>query len=162
MERMHNSLIPILRWFRVLGINLIDQPSASLPSYLYRFLCSIYGCIVFLLHLASQLYLLNLLRKREFYEAVHFMEEVFYNTVTWNMFIDYINVAVCCLGSHLILLFVVRSRWSRLLDAIESCESQLDSKLYTTLRKIAFFGSAYVIAMVIHQHNDILADIICL
>lgn len=159
MEGMHSSLVPILRWLQVLGMNLIDRPSAS---YSYRFLSSIYGLVCFLLHLASQFYMLNMLRNREFYEAVHTMEEIFYDTVSWNMFIDYINVAVCSLGSHLILLFVVRPRWSRLLEAIEDCASQLDSQFFTTLRKICLFGPSYVITMVINQHiDDVFANIFC-
>ena len=147
-SRMSHSITPLLIWLQVIGISLPDHQQSSSSSSCRSSLFSIYGFFCFLLHLASQVYMISLLHNREFYALIMSVEEVKSDTVSWNLFIDFINIAVIGIGSHFLLFFVVRGRWGRLLDAVMSCTPQLDSKFYDRLRKLSIFGSVYVASLV--------------
>lgn len=152
---MSHSITPLLIWLQVIGINLPyhQQSTSSCRSSLF----SIYGFLCFLVHLASQVYMISLLHDRKFYALIMSVEEVNSETVSWNLFIDFINIAVIGIGSHFSLLFIVRGRWGLLLDAVMSCTSQLSSKFYNRLRKISIFGSVYAAFLVFYMDLIIIA-----
>jgi hypothetical protein len=62
-------------------------------------------------------------------------------TSSWNVIIDLVNFTIQGIGGHLILLFVVRPRWTCLIDTFSRLEDQLESKFFIKLRRIALFSA---------------------
>lgn len=153
------SFRPILWWFRLIGIDFIGPEFPFSPWFAYGLLC-------FFLNLVGDLNVLCLLTQPEFYTSI-LGQEVDSTTSSWNLVIDLINHAVHGVGSHLILMVVVRHRWSLLLDALRRCESQLSFRFYEQMRRLCCCGLVFIIItvrealkFVVHLYTSLLLFVI--
>jgi len=143
------SLRPILFWIRCLGIDLLqDQRNRHVCCLPYWLWWLVYRLLALSLNLTSQIDVLYFLKNPELYISASSDGEIESATFTWNRIIDYTNHVVHGIGSHLILLIVIRSRWNQLLEALRRCEHMMDPNFYVRLRKITIFGVAYIVLLV--------------
>jgi hypothetical protein len=70
------------------------------------------------------------------------------STAAWNAVIDFVNYALHGIGTHVIMLTVVRKRWMDLMDTFHRSKDVFTHDKYIQIRKIATFGVAYVIFLV--------------
>lgn len=137
------SFRPILIWFRCIGIDLIESSEKKLD----RIFWLLYSISCFLLNLAVEVDILNFLKNPELYITGGAKLET--ATSSWNATIDFVNYAAHSVGSHLILLAVVRPRLKRLLHVMHRCNSQRN--FYTKLYRLSIFGVIYIFLIVCHS-----------
>lgn len=76
------------------------------------------------------------------------------STATWNSIIDFINYAVHGIGTHVLMLTVIRKRWINLMETFRSSEDMFSDERYIRIRKVATYGVAYVILLVCISFMD--------
>lgn len=140
LRNQESSFHPILVWFRCIGIDLMESSDNKLD----RMFWLLYSISCFLLNLAAEVDILNFLKNPELYFTGGAKLET--ATSSWNATIDFVNYATHSIGSHLILLTVVRTRLKRLLKVMLRCNSQRN--FYTKLYRLSIFGVLYIILIV--------------
>lgn len=151
------SFRPIFVWFRCIGINFMDH---------HRKVCwLVYGILCFLINLTAEVDILYFLQRPELYNDKRKSENNSDTNITTddvaefdsvtsslNGIIDFTNYATHSLGSHIILLTILRFRWKRLFEIFKRCNSHLnDDEFYARLRRMSLFGVIYVIVHVVHK-----------
>lgn len=147
-DLVSQNLHPILTWMRWVGIDLMDSPTCARIWRVHAVLC-------FLLHFIAELAIVGfwllpaqvLLIGRT---NEDFRDKLHSATSTFNYVLDFTTFAVYNLGSHVILLTLVRSRWSRLMTALRSCcESFLHKSFYIRLYRLSVVGALYTLIQVL-------------
>lgn len=133
------SLSPVLKWLRLIGLDLIDTNVCCSPWLLY-------GLLSFFLNIAGQFDVLLFVARPEFYFSSD--KEAASTASSWNSIIDFTNHALHGVGSQLVLMAVVRNRWSSLLGALRRSGAHLDSTFYKRLHSMSFCGVVYIVFIV--------------
>jgi len=142
------SIFPLIIWTRILGVNLADISNSSAKRH--HWLIIVHGGFCLLCHLAGHIdilyYLQGKLKLGSLEHSGGFNFET--STATWNSVIDFLNYAVHGIGTHVIMLTVIRKRWIDLMEIFHRSEDVFSDERYIRIRKIATFGVAYVILLV--------------
>ena len=139
------SVQPLLTWFRYLGVDLLhaDQENSCPCFLIYRLFC-------LLLSIGNQVFCLCYVYNNVKNVSDKFISDKGFNsdTFTWNSSIDYVNYAFHSIGCHLVLLCVVRTRFSSLVTSFQRLESFLNRDVVDAIRKICILAIFYVIIVV--------------
>lgn len=144
------SIQPLVIWLRILGIDLIPDVSrgSSSSTRLKRWTMYSYGTLCFLCHLFWQidiLYFLHVHRVRVSFEIIGGSDTV---TSLWNVIIDFSNYAIFSVGSHLLMLTVIRWRWKLMIQGIQCWRFAFNDHTYVIIRRMSCFGVIYIIVLV--------------
>ena len=141
-------LRPFVLWVRLLGIDLSDDEKRNATSKKKKWFIICYATTCLLANIASQLNVIIYI----FFNLSTFslVEKNKLETVTssWNAIADFINYAIHGVGGHLILLTVIRSRWTNLIQSLQFLDKSLDPKFFARLRRITIFSVAFIIIWV--------------
>jgi gustatory receptor len=148
------SIFPLIIWTRILGVNLSDKSNSSAKHH--QWLIFAYGGFCLLCHLAGQIdilyYLQGKLKMGSLERSGGLNFET--STATWNSIIDFINYAVHGIGTHVLMLTVIRKRWINLMETFRRSEDMFSDERYIRIRKVATYGVAYVILLVCISFMD--------
>ena len=141
------SLWPLTAWFRLTtGASLQEQNGNGKIKF---------RPFVFLtVNIVSHVFII----RQFFYDIVPAIQFVKPNdrlttTRMWNTATDYINWAFATLTAHLLLVFIVRPRWSNLIRLYRCSTALLGLRFYTSLRRLSVFGISYIFLFVsLHVH----------
>lgn len=148
------SIFPLIIWTRILGVNLSDISNSSAKHH--QWLIFAYGGFCLLCHLAGQIDILYYLQGKLKMGSLERSGGLNYetSTATWNSIIDFINYAVHGIGTHVLMLTVIRKRWINLMETFRSSEDMFSDERYIRIRKVATYGVAYVILLVCISFMD--------
>ena len=142
-SQFQQCLRPLVLWIRFLGIDLSDA-EGSFPKK-RRWITMLYAAIFLLANIASQcdviIYLFNNLSNF----GVNKTSQSKTITSLLNTLIDFINFAIHGVGSHLILLAVIRPRWKNLMQSFILLEKQLDFEYFIKLRRVTIFSVFFIL-----------------
>lgn len=144
------SIFPMIIWMRILGVDLREISADSSVQRHHRWLMFLYSGFCFLCHLAGQIDILCYLQRNQKQGSLERSGGLHFDTSTaaWNAVIDFVNYALHGIGTHVIMLTVVRKRWMDLMDTFHRSKDVFTHDKYIQIRKIATFGVAYVIFLV--------------
>ena len=157
----NSSLRPLFILLRLLGVDLSVGSEVNHSKIRY---CStiVYGMICFLFNLSTQI--LNLILIISTYTSSYELEsDTIVNTLTCAITesMDNISFGVCCFGSHLILLTVVRPQWETLIQLLKQLENELEPQFFINLRRFSILGIILVIFMVNDHLRNYFKNKIC-
>ena len=144
------SIQPLVTWFRILGVNLPESCSTSRQHWCSRTFNIVYGIFCFVANLLGQFEILYYMHVKRMEGKLQLAGEVPFNTetATWNLIIDFCNYAIHGVGSHIILLLVIRPRWSGVMEIFQQCHFAFSNQSFNRIRKISFLGIAYIVFLV--------------
>lgn len=140
------SVQPLIILFSYLGVDLLKANQKGICQWflLHRLLC-------LMLSISNQVFsLFYVFRNVKQISGEYIRESGFNsNAFAWNAAIDYVNYAFHNVGSHFVLLCVVRTRWGALTKSFQRLEPFSNGNNgVTTLRKISISAIVYVITVV--------------
>ena len=138
------SVQPLVNWLKWIGIDLNSHNAVWRKWWfaLYRIVCP-------LMFLSGEVYCLHeVLTNFKQFSIVYITDGFNSDAFAWNVAIDYTNFAIHCTGSHLVLLFVVRTRWCSLEKTFQRLQSFLDIDFFTRIRRASILSLIYVIVAV--------------
>ena len=135
------SFGPILRWLRLIGVDLNSYESPSIRQRVYQL--SLFGCnvllqVAFVFHLAAD----------DKKESVWIIGKQKTLTFYWTFMTDMINVSLNAVVTHFLLLFYVGKRWKNLNASIKTVKEHFDADLKVKLRRMSVVAVVYVIVTV--------------
>lgn len=139
-DLLSRSLRPTLVWMRWIGIDLM------FPKNRKPICIKFYAALCFVLHLIAQI--VNLMLRFWLRPQVYLAGEKQYfhfesTASTFNYIVNFTSYTIYNLGSHMILLRIVRCRWNHLMTALRYCESFLHKTFYIRLYKVSICGVFY-------------------
>ena len=146
------SLRPIYVFFRCIGVAFQLDWYRENRNNLMKWLILLYCCVCFLLDAISQMNLVwflcqSILYKSSLSSDWNTFHPNWTTAASWNNIIDMANYSIHNFGSHLICLFVVRNKWTDVVDSF--LRFDFDGSFLTKLRRITIIGIAYVTISVI-------------
>lgn len=150
------SIQPIAVWIRILGI---DIPNIfTKPSQRFRCFTFIYGTLCFLINVTGQGDILYFLHRQRMQNSLELLGGIHLNSTTssWNFIIDFINYSIYSVGGHLILLVIVRPRWTAMVEYFTNAHLLFNEEHYVRVRKLSLWGIILIIILVNAMHGLIL------
>ena len=148
------SLRPLVVFTNCIGIHL---PDCAAHNFVIknnrRWIKFSHALFCFLLNLVSQVGSFTFLLRSKSTLGVIGQDSLNTTTAFVNAICDYANYSIASVGSHLILLVVVRPRWEALISSFQRYEKQLEPKFYIKLRRISLLGVCFTAFLVKWQHN---------
>jgi hypothetical protein len=135
------SLRPLLLFTNCIGIHLPDCAAhSSTIKRNQRWIKFSHTLFCFLLNVVSQVgSFVFLLRSKSTFGVIG-QDNLDTTTAFVNAICDYANYAIASVGSHLILLVVVRPRWVEVISSFQCYEKQLKREFYIKLRRVSLLG----------------------
>ena len=133
------SFSPILRWLRLIGVDLNSYESHSICQRVYQL--SLFGCNVFI----QAVYFLVAVDEKE---SVWIVGKKRTSTFYWTWLTGTINMTFNALVTHSLLLFYVGKRWKNLKASIKAVKGHFDADLKVKLRRNSVVAVIYVIVAV--------------
>ena len=137
----HWSFSPILRWLRLIGV---DMNSNDLPSIRQR----IYQYSLFACHVCIHVFFFIHLWNSEKRESVWIIGTQNTLTFSWTFTVHMINMSVNAVATHFLLLFHVTKKWNYLLHSFEALKNHVDPNLKVKLHRASATTVVYVIVTV--------------
>ncbi len=139
------SIQPLLNCTKWLGVDLLDVNQIKICPWfvLHRLFCLLLTignqviCLLYVFGNAKQL-------------SGNYISENGFNSdaFTWNAAIDFLNYSVHSIGCHLVLLIIVRARWSCLVKSFQVLEPFFGGSYLVAFRKASVFAILYCIVVV--------------
>lgn len=149
------SMQPLVIWIRILGIDIPNNSTTTTSRY--RWFVIFYGTLCFLIHVGCQVDILYFVMSKSLQNSVEisgYSETTV--TATWNTVTDFINYTIYALGGHLVLLIVIRPRWTKMTQCFQRSQLIFNEESFIRLRYITVFGVGYIVTMVINFGNKII------
>ena len=140
-SQFERSLQPLIVLLSFIGVNLSKPVRNCKWFFLYATVC-------LLLNITSQIdVIIYCFQNITEFSILGFgkLETI---TSAWSTVMDITNYAIHGVGSHFILLFVIRSRWTTLIERLRRLEDQFDQEFFIKLHRISLFASGFIILWV--------------
>ena len=145
------SIQPLVTWIRILGVDLPEVCSTSYQSR-YRWWMTFYGIFCFAANALGQFEVfsfLHVLQTKALSGTPERVEEFDWTKTTILIYIiDFCNYSVNGIGTQIIFLVVIRSRWIDLMDIFQKSQVHFNGEHYSQIRKMSIIGIAYIIIVV--------------
>lgn len=140
------SLHPLILLFRCVGVDLLDGETIS--SNNYRKLKNFFAVCCFFLNFTSRMLSDFFIFHNVFTLGKVGQDNLNSFTSSMNVIINYANYCITVIGTHSILLLVVRPRWPTLMRTLQRFEYKLEPKLFIKLRWFSILCTVLVVLLV--------------
>lgn len=136
---------PLTIWIRVLGVDVPTfSTKCSQSPRCYKSFARFYTALCFTIHIISHcnifyIFWMNILPESE--------KSGYSTTFMWNQFIDYVNYAVVSMGNYLVLLIIIKKRWTVMMESFQRVQFAFNDD-YIRIRKLSVLGLTYIILLV--------------
>lgn len=138
-------LRPLVLWVRLLGIDLSLGKTNTRASKHRKWFIICYTITCLLANVSCQLNVIIYIFLNFSNFSLDGKNQLKTVTSSWNAIADFINYAIHGVGGHLILLTVIRSRWTNLVQSFQHLDKSLAPKFFAKLRCITIFSVAFII-----------------